>query len=193
MSDMKTILVSAVFICLLDFSANAQTQQKAKSNPSKTNSTKTVTKGKLNSTKTSELNSVSLSATSSHNAKTTVGSMSSTNTYTISDPTLLTLNARANGSTTPISKSGIVGMPKRAYGFDNGHVLLYSTGATSSGTITGTGVVGTGSSLGNIGSYGPAIGLNGKSPYAGSTMWGNATGMQPAHADSAVRITAKKQ
>jgi hypothetical protein len=191
---MKTIIISAILICVGGL-VNAQAQQNTKSTSTRTSSAKSIAKGRTNNTNKSvnEKNSASLSATSSYNAKQTSNSTSKTNAYTISDPTVLTLNARANGANTPVSKSGIVGMPKRAYGFRNGHVLLYSTGATSSGTITGTGVVGTGSSLGNIGSYGSAIGLNGKSPYAGSTMWGNATGMQIPHADSAVRIAGKKQ
>jgi len=67
-------------------------------------------------------------------------------------------------------------IPKNAYGFHNGRLLFRTTGATSSGTITGSGVVGTGSSLGNIGSTGSGIGLNGKTPNAGSAMWGNARG-----------------
>lgn len=105
----------------------------------------------------------------------------------IADPTIRALNARANGSDVYVSNSGIVGMPKRAYGFANGHLMLTSSGSTSSGTITGSGTVGTGSSLGSIGSNGPAIGLNGKSPYAGSTMWGNARGMTLPYGDSTVR------
>lgn len=36
-------------------------------------------------------------------------------------------------------------MPKRAYGFANGHVTLKPGDATSIGTINGTGSVGTGS------------------------------------------------
>jgi hypothetical protein len=68
-------------------------------------------------------------------------------------------------------------MPKRAYGFGNGKLSFNSSAATSSGTITGSGTVGTGSSLGSIGSYGPGIGLNGKTPDAGLSMWGNATGL----------------
>ncbi|MFL5771785.1 MAG: hypothetical protein ACJ75F_01420 [Flavisolibacter sp.] len=67
-------------------------------------------------------------------------------------------------------------IPKNAYGFHNGRLILHTSGATSSGTITGSGVVGTGSSLGNIGSTGSGIGLNGKTPDAGTGMWGNARG-----------------
>jgi len=68
-------------------------------------------------------------------------------------------------------------IPKNAFGFHNGRLLLHTSGATSSGTITGSGAVGTGSSLGNIGSTGSGIGLNGKTPDAGTGMWGNAMGL----------------
>jgi hypothetical protein len=108
--------------------------------------------------------------------------------YRISDPTINALNAKANGADVRISKSGIVGMPKRAYGFANGHLLLSTTSATSSGTITGSGSVGTGSSLGSLGTNGPAMELNGKSPYAGATMWGNARNLWISRGDSAVRV-----
>src|SRR5438874_7254384 len=66
------------------------------------------------------------------------------NQLTIQDPTIRALNARANGEPVNISASGIVGMPRSAYGFRNGHLLLRNTGATSSGTTTGSGSVGTG-------------------------------------------------
>ena len=111
---------------------------------------------------------------------------------TIADPTINALNARANGSDVRISNSGIVGMPKRAYGFAGGRLMLNASGSTTSGTMTGSGAVGTGSSLGTIGSNGPAIGLNGKSPYAGSTMWGNARGMTLRFGDSAIRGGGRK-
>lgn len=119
---------------------------------------------------------VVLSTTNSYSAKTSSPVLTNKK-LSISDPTILALNARANGSDIKISNSGIVGMPKRAYGFGNGKLSFNSTAATSSGTITGSGIVGTGSSLGSIGSYGPGTGLNGKSPQAGSAMWGNATGL----------------
>jgi hypothetical protein len=124
---------------------------------------------------------VSAQSSSSYTAK-------SQSTYNIADPTINALNAKANGADVRISKSGIVGMPKRAYGFANGHLLLSTTSATSSGTITGTGSVGTGSSLGSLGTNGPAMELNGKSPYAGATMWGNARNLWITRGDSAVRI-----
>lgn len=79
-------------------------------------------------------------------------------------------------------------MPKRAYGFANGHLLLSTTSATTSGTITGSGSVGTGSSMGSLGTNGPAMELNGKSPYAGSAMWGNARNLWISRGDSGVRV-----
>jgi len=90
------------------------------------------------------------------------------------------LNQRANGSRVSIGTSGIVGVPKRAFGFANGRILLRNTSSTSSGTSTGTPSVGTGNNLGTIGASGAAIGLNGKSPDAGSTMWGNARNIMVA-------------
>jgi hypothetical protein len=113
--------------------------------------------------------------------------------YTIADPMINALNAKARGSDIRISKSGIVGMPKRAYGFANGHLTLYTTGTTSSGTITGSGAVGTGSSLGSIGSEGAGIAVNGKSPYAGTAMWGNARGLTILNGDSSVRMAGRKK
>ncbi|MFL5740009.1 MAG: hypothetical protein ACJ75B_07320 [Flavisolibacter sp.] len=107
--------------------------------------------------------------------------------YQITDPTIIALNEKARGYDVPISKSGIVGMPKRAYGFANGHIILQTTGSTSSGTETGSGVVGTGSSLGSMGTNGPAMEVNGKSPYAGISMWGNARGLWIRGGDSSVR------
>lgn len=85
-------------------------------------------------------------------------------------------------------------MPKRAYGFANGHIILNTTGAVTSGTQTGSGAVGTGTSLATFGSIGAPMNVNGKSPYAGINMWGNAMNMQVIRRDSSVRLTpAKKQ
>src|SRR5690349_20247723 len=44
-------------------------------------------------------------------------SFGGTRPFSIADPTILALNANANGGDMRISNSGIVGMPKRAYGF----------------------------------------------------------------------------
>src|SRR5437588_2766462 len=53
------------------------------------------------------------------------------NTYTIQDPVLQVMNLRANGSDIKMGKSGIIGEGKRTYGFANGHLVFYSSGATS--------------------------------------------------------------
>lgn len=94
------------------------------------------------------------------------------NSYTVTDPILTTLNARAKGENIRFNKSGIIGMPKRAYGFANGHLMLSTTGAVTSGTQTGSGAVGTGTSFATFGSIGTSMNVNGKSPYAGINMWG---------------------
>lgn len=91
----------------------------------------------------------------------------------ISDPTIRTLNERAFSRTTPeINGSGIIGMPKLAYGVANGHILFRSTDAPTSGTGTGSGSVGTGTNVGPVGTAGQAIGVNGKNPYAGTGIYG---------------------
>jgi hypothetical protein len=99
------------------------------------------------------------------------------NSFSIADPLVRSLNQRAGGNPVRISSSGIVGMPRMAYGLAHGRIMLRSTYATTSGTSTGTPSVGTGSTLSTIGSTGRFIGLNGKSPDAGSAMWGNARGL----------------
>lgn len=115
------------------------------------------------------------------------------NNYTVTDPILTTLDARANGANIRFNKSGIVGMPKRAYGFANGHILFNTTGAVTSGTQTGSGAVGTGTSLATFGSIGAPMNVNGKSPYAGINMWGNAMNMQMIRRDSSVRLSPTKK
>jgi hypothetical protein len=91
----------------------------------------------------------------------------------ISDPTIRTLNDRAFSRTTPtVEGSGIIGMPKLAYGVANGHILFRSTDAPTSGTSMGSGSVGTGTNVGPVGTAGNAIGVNGKNPYAGPGIYG---------------------
>lgn len=91
----------------------------------------------------------------------------------ISDPTIRTLNERASSRTIPeVEGSGIIGMPKLAYGVANGHILFRSTDAPTSGTSTGSGSVGTGTNVGPVGTAGHAIGVNGKNPYAGPGIYG---------------------
>jgi hypothetical protein len=124
---------------------------------------------------------ISLTSVSTHSAKAANSLQASSNELTIADPTILALTERAKGNNIYISNSGIVGMSKRAYGFANGHILLHSTVATSSGSTGGSASVGTGGSLSGVGSSGSFIGMNGKSPYAGQAMWGNAYGMDVSY------------
>lgn len=114
--------------------------------------------------------------------------------FSIADPTLLFLQDRANGMDNHYYKSPIVGERKHTYGFADGHLTLSTSGATSSGTITGSGAVGTGSSAGSLSSNTYLGGVNGKSPYAGPTSWGTAvTGQGINLNDSSVRTISRKK
>jgi hypothetical protein len=91
----------------------------------------------------------------------------------IADPVISALNAKARGQST-VPSLQIVGLHKNAYGFAHGRLRLTPTGSTSSGGTTGLGGVATGNGLGAVGSSPGMPGVNGKSPDAGSAMWGNA-------------------
>jgi hypothetical protein len=170
---MKRMILCAGLLCFIGAHVGAQ-------NTKKKSSTRNTVK-QPSSTVTTTV------STGSYTARSPASASSGTGTLTIADPTITALNAKANGNPVTISKSGIVGMPKRAYGFANGHLSLTTTGSTTSGTMTGSGAVGTGTSLGTFGSNGPAMGVNGKSPYAGISMWGNARNLYITHGDSSVR------
>ena len=107
----------------------------------------------------------------------------------ISDPTIRAMNAPGKANTDLLGPVGIPGVPRGANGFSNGRLLLRPTSATTFGSIQGNSLVGTGSSLGTPGSNGPFMGVNGKSPYAGWSMWGNARNLPVWRGDSAVRTT----
>lgn len=114
--------------------------------------------------------------------------------FSIGDPTLLFLQDRANGMDNRYYKAPIVGERKHTYGFADGHVILSTSGTTSSGTITGSGAVGTGSSTGSLSSNTYLGGVNGKSPYAGPSSWGTAvTGQGINLNDSSVRTINRKK
>lgn len=91
----------------------------------------------------------------------------------IADPTIRTLNERAASG----RSAKIIGVPKLTYGVANGNIIFYNTGANTSGSYTGSGAVGTGTSVGRAGAVGPAMGVNGKSPYAGPGVWGTTIGV----------------
>jgi hypothetical protein len=186
---MKKVFLILVLSSGLGLVAGAQV-----TNNKSTGVKKQSTKTKLNRTtasgsSTESTHIVRSVSSSSNEARAGASNSQSAAQLSISDPTINALNARANGNPVMVSSSGIVGMSKHAYGFANGHLTLYSSGATSTGTSTGSGAVGTGTSLGNIGASGPGMAINGKSPYAGSNMWGNATRMTVRYGDSTVRVT----
>jgi len=116
-----------------------------------------------------ESETVNLANTSRHAAK---GHSEPADQFHVSDPTLIAFNARAMGADVNLGKSGIVGMPKRAYGFANGKILFRNTNATSTGGTTGSGSVGTGSGIAAMGTGGSGIGINGKSPFAAPEIYG---------------------
>lgn len=93
--------------------------------------------------------------------------------FFIADPTVNALKLQAYGVTPIVSPSGVVGMPKRAYGFSNGKILLRNTTAPTAGTMYGSGAVGTGTSLLGLGAGERAIGVNGKNPYSATWLWGS--------------------
>jgi hypothetical protein len=149
-----------------------------------------VTKKKsVSGTKTQSKNTTRLSSTGNYPAKSNI-KISLADHYTTSDP-VRTFNTGPVSFVPNISSPATFGLPKSAYGFANGHFSLFSTGSTSSGGNTGNGLVGTGSSPGSFG--GGALGLNGKSPYAGFAMWGNARGLWITRGDSAVRRPSGKR
>lgn len=111
--------------------------------------------------------------------------------FTITDPTINALQQQAYGNTRIVSPSGVVGMPRRAYGFSNGKILLRPTTAPSSGTLYGSGSVGTGTSLMGLGAGERAIGVNGKNPYSGTWLWGSKSpirNLPPQYQDSTKRV-----
>lgn len=96
--------------------------------------------------------------------------------YRISDPVLLEMNRKAYGYSIPPNLNiGVRAMPKGTYGLANGHIILMPSDARTSGGITGTGGIGTGTSIGITGASGPAMQVNGKNPYAASGIYGDRT------------------
>lgn len=185
---MKRMMWCAGILLLISANVQSQTQPKKQHTKEKA---KTVS---TNSGASDSSHTIKLNSTASYPAKANTTILSTwKNNYTVSDPLLTTLGARANGANIPFNNSGIVGMPKRAYGFANGHIVLNSSGAVTSGTQTGSGGVGTGTSLATFGSTGGPMSVNGKSPYAGSNMWGNAMNLPVTQKDSSMRLSLPKK
>jgi hypothetical protein len=190
---MKRVFWYAAVFFLINATVKAQTKSKRTIKKQAVHSN-IVSANKAVPDKNINSSNTTLNSTSGYAAKANTNTMSVIkNNYTVTDPILTTLNARANGANIRFNKSGIIGMPKRAYGFANGHISLTSTGAVTSGTQTGTGAVGTGTSLATFGSIGAPMNVNGKSPYAGINMWGNAMNMNITKGDSTVRLAPIKK
>lgn len=186
---MKRIIWSAGLLLLISVTAEAQTKKAAqkKKTPQtvRTTNKKTTTKKQTN-------NTVTLADTTSYSA---YSGNTNSKRFQISDPVVRTMDANSKGANIRVSGSGIVGMPRGSYGFANGKIKLYNTVATTSGGITGSGTVGTGSYPGSIGTGANAISVNGKSPYAGSGMWGwnNSITLRAGIDSSQQRIDVKKR
>ena len=174
---MKHVIVGISFLLIGALGADAQTKGKAGAKKAQVTRSAPVAKkapGKRN------LNNNNHSTPGSPTILNNVGtynafgrSTSAAGRLQIADPTIRTLNERANSRTAPeVEGSGIIGMPKLAYGVANGHILFRSTDAPTSGTSMGSGSVGTGTNVGPVGTAGHAIGVNGKNPYAGPGIYG---------------------
>jgi hypothetical protein len=160
---MKKIFFSIVSIFFL-LNAEAQTKSAKKKTVTKKAVAKKTNQKATKQTSTVELNNVG--------ANTAYGTVAPTG-LRIADPTINVMNQRAAGADINFRNSPVVGMPKGTYGIANGRILLRSTTATTSGTSYGSGAVGTGTSITGTGTSEATIGVNGKSPYAGSWLWGD--------------------
>ena len=184
----RMIMCAGVFLLV---SANALSQTKSKKEGTVQHDKSPVVTNKVDAPSSKAL---TLNSSSSYDAKgSSFGLSTWKNNYVVSDPLLTTLSARANGANIQFNHSGIVGMPKRAFGFSNGHIILNPSGAVTSGTQTGSGAVGTGTSLATFGSIGAPMHVNGKSSYAGINTWGNAMNLTVIQKDSFGRLTPVKQ
>jgi len=186
---MKRIILSAWLLLSIGLSAEAQTKKTAEKKKT-TQSAKT--KNKTATAKKQTANTIALVDTASYRA---YASGTTVNRLQITDPIVRTLDAKAEGANIRVSGSGVAGMPRGSYGFANGKIKLYNTVATTSGGITGSGTVGTGSYPGSIGTGANVISVNGKSPYAGSGMWGwnNYNTLRTVTDSSQPRIDVKKR
>ena len=182
---MRKVIWCALLIFLLAETTSAQTHKR------KSVARKQQTVSKHHKTTQTETSSgYSMTSNSGHSAYANKNVNANSAQLRISDPLIDALNARADGENVKLSSSGIVGIPKHNYGFADGHIVFHTSGAITSGTSTGSGAVGTGTSLGTFGSTGPGVEVNGKSPYAGAGMYGTARGIfRPI--DSTVRIKRK--
>lgn len=176
---MKRMHLSIGLLLLFAITTTAQAQQKSKAEKKRQPVKKTVVaNSKSKPARSDAPNTVNLSSTGEYKAYNrsqegmTRSSGAGEKSLTITDPTIKTYNAIANGANIKIGSSGVLGVPKGRYGYANGHLTLLPNGATSTGTTTGSGSVGTGSSPGSVGTIGPGMGVNGRNPYAGPDIRG---------------------
>lgn len=157
---MKTALM---FIACAFVSSMATAQQNQHKKQGKTSSIKTFQKPTA-----AEETVVSLNSTTANAA---FADRSLQQNLRIADPTIRWYNSmydyRHPGG------NAVIGVPKLSNGIAHGRIIFYPTNATGTGSFTGSGSVGTGTSLGNVGSNGAVIGVNGKNPYAGPGIYGS--------------------
>ncbi len=163
----RVILCVSVFISLTTISAAQQVKHKNATSKHRGTGKATTAKRNTNSSNTATTNV--LTSSSSNSA---YSNNATANNLQIHDPVIRSLNEKANGRNVNIGGSGVMGMPKATYGVANGHLIFRQSDATTSGTSTGSGAVGTGSSPGPMGTSGAVMGVNGKSPYAGPGIYG---------------------
>ena len=158
---MKKWILSFTIFCLCSSVAVAQTGTKKGAAKRQSSAPR---KAKLAVADTSFM----LMSTGSNNAL----RETATSRYTIADPTIRTFNTRAFTNVVPDDEKAIIGIPKIRTGIAHGRILFYPTTSATSGANTGSGTVGTGSSLGIVGTSGAGLGVNGKNPYAGPSIYG---------------------
>lgn len=172
---MKKMLMCGVLVALYCGDAVAQKQQqKVGASKSAASATKKApTQKSTRKSESSPVTSKTYNLMHTNNSAALNGNTINSR-YFIADTTVRVLNYRAaTGGTNPnVTLRQVTGVGKGAYGIFKGRLTLMPLGARSSGATTGSGSVGTGTSLGVMGSSGPAIGLNGKNPYAGSSIYG---------------------
>ncbi len=176
---MKQILMSVIFSMSL-LGAEAQAQNSAVKKPAAKKSAKPAPSKKITAPPVVSLNSEG-------NYPALGKSGQGQQSLRISDPFITIMNNRAKGVPPPVKNVELLGMPKGVYGFANGRLKVFPSSTTSNGTLTGMGSVATGSNPGTMGSIG-TLNANGKSPFAGSGMWGNALGL-----DLQVRDTVSRR
>lgn len=195
---MKRLILCGWMLVCLGMASSAQTRAKTpkKQPAAKTATAKKTTKAKQGSTAKTKPAATTADRTYTHSTSTAHSAYTAPPAAArlqIADPTIRTLNARANGANIRLSGSGVVGMPRGTYGFANGRFTLMPGGARTSGTQTGSGATGTGTSPGSAGSFGPAMGTNGKNPYGGPWLWSSGNNTQNPATPPATTGNSKNQ